>query len=250
MELFVLGSGTCVPTVERGPTGLVLAFDGHFLFFDGGGGSLRQMAKMGIDFRNVDYLCLSHFHPDHVSDLVPFLFATNYTIHFSRFLPLEIIGPVGLNAFYEKLRGVFGDWIVARTYPLTFRESKEDSRIFPGFALQTLPMAHSAASIGFRITAKGKSLVYSGDTGYCDNIVTLGRKADLLVLECSFPDELKTEGHLTPSLAGRIAREAGCKRLLLTHFYPVFQGHDIHQECQKEFSGEILLAEDGMKVNI
>ena len=93
-------------------------------------------------------------------------------------------------------------------------------------------------------------MVYSGDTDYCDNIVKLGREADVLILECSFPDERKTEGHLTPSLAGKIAREASCKKLLLTHFYPVFQGHDILAECRKEFSGEIILAEDGMKITV
>jgi ribonuclease BN (tRNA processing enzyme) len=111
-------------------------------------------------------------------------------------------------------------------------------------------MKHSEASIGFRVEAGGKSLVYSGDTDYCANIVRLGQNADLLILECSFPDERKAEGHLTPAIAGRIAREASCKKLLLTHFYPVFQGHDIRKESRKEFSGEILLAEDGMKITI
>jgi ribonuclease BN (tRNA processing enzyme) len=71
-----------------------------------------------------------------------------------------------------------------------------------------------------------------------------------LILECSFPDDRKAPGHLTPSLAGRIGRETRCKKLLLTHFYPVFQNHDIHKECQREFSGEIILAVDGMRLNI
>ncbi|MGE5253721.1 MAG: MBL fold metallo-hydrolase, partial [Planctomycetaceae bacterium] len=115
---------------------------------------------------------------------------------------------------------------------------------------QTRPMLHSADSIGFRVNTGGRSMVYSGDTDYCGEIVILGKEADLLVLECSFPEERKKEGHLTPALAGRIAREAGAKKLLLTHFYPVFEGHDIRKECRKEFSGEILLAVDGMKLTI
>ncbi len=250
MELTVLGSGTCVPSVERGPSGLALALGSHLFFWDGGGGSLRQMARLGLDFRKVDYIFLSHFHPDHVSDLVPFLFATNYTVHFSRLLPLQIMGPVGLIGFYEQLKGIFGDWIVAHTYRLSLHEFKDEETLFPDFGLKTLPMKHSASSIGFRVTANGKKLVYSGDTDYCANIVALGQGADLLILECSFPDEMKKEGHLTPRLAGRIAREAACQRLLLTHFYPVFQGHDVLKECQEEFSGEIILAADGMKVSI
>ena len=250
MELYVLGSGTCIPTVDRGPSGLALSFGSHLIFFDGGGGSLRQMPRLGLDYRRVDYCCITHFHPDHVSDLVPFLFALNYTVDFTRSLPLHILGPRGLENFYAQMRGIFGHWIEAKTYPLLLQEGKESRFDFSDFSIHTLPMAHSDSSIGFRVEAGGRSLVYSGDTDYCENIVALGRKADLLILECSLPEERKKAGHLTPSLAGRIAREAGAKKLLLTHFYPVFEGHDIREECFREFSGEMILAVDGMKLTI
>ncbi len=250
MELFVLGSGTCVPTVERGPSGLALALESHLILFDGGSGSLRQMARLGLDFRRVDYICLSHFHPDHVSEFVPFLFAMNYTVDFIRSLPLRVIGPKGLKNFYAQLRGIFGRWVEAQSYPLFFQEAEESRLPFPDFEIQTLPMNHPAAALGFRLVAQGRSMAYSGDTDYCPNIVSLGRQADLLILECSFPDERKKEGHLTPTLAGRIAQEASCRRLLLTHFYPVFQNHNILAECRKEFPGEVILAEDGMKIAI
>ncbi len=208
------------------------------------------MPGLGLDYRKIDFLGISHFHPDHVSDMVPFLFALNYTVDFTRSLPLHIIGPQGLETFYSKMRGIFGHWIEAKTYPLSLHEAKEARLEFPDFFIETLPMPHSDSSIGFRVEAEGKSMVYSGDTDYCENIVRLGKNADLLILECSFPDERKSPGHLTPSLAGKIAREASCKKLLLTHFYPVFQGHDIFQECRREFSGEVVLAEDGMKINL
>src|SRR4030042_1430923 len=70
MKLFVRGSGTCVPTADRGPSGLVLSFFSHLIFFDGGGGGLRQMVKLGLDFRKIDYLGLTHFPPHHVSYFV------------------------------------------------------------------------------------------------------------------------------------------------------------------------------------
>jgi ribonuclease BN (tRNA processing enzyme) len=250
MELTVLGSGTCVPTVDRGPSGLALAFGSHLILFDGGGGSLRPMPRLGLDFRKIDFHCITHFHPDHVMDLIPLLFAMNYTVDFRRSDPLHVFGPVGLQNLYEKMKEIFGRWIEAHTYPLSFHEANESRFDFQGFSVETLPMAHAERSIGFRVQAEGRSLVYSGDTDYCGNIVRLGKEADLLILECSFPEERKKEGHLTPSLAGRIAREAQSKKLLLTHFYPVFQGHDIREECRKEYSGEILLAVDGMKVSV
>jgi ribonuclease BN (tRNA processing enzyme) len=171
-------------------------------------------------------------------------------VDFTRSLPLHILGPRGLESFYRRMRGIFGHWIEAQTYPLYLHELEEARLDFPGFSLRTLPMAHSETSIGFRVDGGERSLVYSGDTDYCENIVQLGKNSDLLILECSFPDERKVSGHLTPSSAGRIAREAKAKRLLLTHFYPVFRGVDIEGACRKEFSGPILLARDGMKLSI
>jgi len=250
MELTVLGSGTCIPTVDRGPSGLALTFGSHLILFDGGGGSLRPMPRLGLDFRKVDFHCITHFHPDHIIDLIPLLFAMNYTVDFRRSDALRVVGPLGLSDFYERMRVVFGHWIEAHTYPLSFHEAGESRIDFHDFSIDTLPMAHTERSIGFRVETRGRSMVYSGDTDYCENIVRLGKEADLLILECSFPQERKAPDHLTPALAGRIAREAQCKKLLLTHFYPVFQGHDIRAECRKEYSGRILLAEDGMKITL
>jgi ribonuclease BN (tRNA processing enzyme) len=78
----------------------------------------------------------------------------------------------------------------------------------------------------------------------------MGRGADLLVLECSFPNERKIQGHLTPKLAGKVAKEAEAKKLVLTHFYPPCDEADIISQCREEFSGEIVLAEDLMVLTL
>ena len=112
-------------------------------------------------------------------------------------------------------------------------------------------MAHISGSVGYRTEFKdGKSIAISGDTDYCQNIIDLGFEVDLLVIECSFPDGKKVEGHLTPSLAGRIALESGCKRLLLTHFYPVCDQFDILKQCSEVYQGEIIVGEDLMRIKI
>jgi ribonuclease BN (tRNA processing enzyme) len=112
-------------------------------------------------------------------------------------------------------------------------------------------MAHISGSVGYRIEFKdGKSIAISGDTDYCQNIIDLGFEADLLVLESSFPDEKKVEGHLTPSLAGRIALESGCKKLLLTHLYPMCDQYDILNQCKQVYPGQVILGEDLMRVII
>jgi len=117
--------------------------------------------------------------------------------------------------------------------------------------IKTLPLEHTPESVGYRIASpQGRTVVYAGDTDYCPNIVELARGADLLLLECSFPEGRKVNGHLTPSLAGRIAQEAECRRLVLTHLYPPCDQSDIRGDCRKVFDGEVLLAEDMMRITI
>jgi len=114
-----------------------------------------------------------------------------------------------------------------------------------------LPMAHIETSIGYRITgADGATVAYSGDTDFCENAVGLARDADLLICEAAFPDAMKVKGHLTPSLAGRIAVEAGVKRLLLTHFYPECESIDVEAQCRRTYDGPLILASDLMVVDV
>ncbi len=76
----------------------------------------------------------------------------------------------------------------------------------------------------------------------------MARSTDLLVLECSFPDRLELDGHLTPSSAGRMASLAVAKWLILTHFYPECLGTDIAAQCRKTYGGEVILARDTLAV--
>jgi ribonuclease BN (tRNA processing enzyme) len=80
--------------------------------------------------------------------------------------------------------------------------------------------------------------------------VELAEGADLLVLECSFPEGAPAEGHMTPGQAAAVAEKAGARRLLLTHFYPAAAASDLMTPARKRYGGDILLARDGMKVEV
>jgi len=79
-------------------------------------------------------------------------------------------------------------------------------------------------------------------------LVDLARGADLLVLEAANP--FKVPGHLTPAEAGRLAAKAGVGRVLLTHFYPPCDEVDVVALAAQEFSGEVLRAEDGLRLTV
>jgi ribonuclease BN (tRNA processing enzyme) len=251
-QLIFLGSGTGVPSVDRASPAILLKLPEAKVLIDLGPGTLRQLAKVSISITEIDYILLTHLHPDHSADLAPFLFATKYPPYLNNRRPIHLLAGTDFELFYKRLKNLYGHWIALPPGLLRYISLPQDrpkEKGFPSFSLQSRPVAHTSSSLGFRITLpKRKVLVFSGDSDYSTTLVELARKADLLVLECSFPEGEKVDGHLTPSLAGRIAREAGVKQLLLTHFYPECQDQDLIGPCAREYRGKILLAGDFLTI--
>ena len=252
MKLIILGSGTSVPHPQRASPSIALFIDDQFLLMDIGPGTLRQLAIAGLTFQDIDYVCISHFHPDHTADLIHFLFATRYPPILRTRKPFTLIAPETFNQFLTLLKRPYGNWLELPDGLMKIEElntGDKDKKEFDTFTIVSAPVNHTPHSLGFRIEdGSGKIIVYSGDTGYCEEIVDLARDADLLILESSFPDGQGIEGHLTPSQAGDIATRSGVKRLLLTHFYPECLKSDIEPQCRKTYQGELILATDLMSL--
>ncbi len=249
-QLVILGSGTGIPSLKRASPGILFLSENFRILIDSGPGTLRRMLKAGVTYREVNLLLYTHLHPDHIADFVPFLFACKYG-DLPREKELTCIGGPGFRDHVDQLKELYGNWIVPQTYSLIIKEVSSQPLLFGNVKILAAPMAHLPNSMGYRIEGLNqKSVVISGDTDYCENIVNLASGTDLLVLECSFPDEKKVEGHLTPSLAGRIAQESRCKKLLLTHFYPVCDQYDLLGQCRKIYQGEVILAEDLMQIDL
>ncbi|MFQ5640219.1 MAG: MBL fold metallo-hydrolase [bacterium] len=250
MELTIIGSGSGALSPERGPSGYVLRVHNQVFLLDGGTGTIRKCLEAGISYREIDKIFYTHLHADHTIDLIPFLFASKHTPGFIRTKPLHIFGPVGFQDFYTTLTGIYGTGITEVEYDISITELSAEKRIFQDWHFETELMQHSHNAIGYRFEAGDKVFVYSGDTDFCDGIIRLARQADVLVLECSFPDSMKLKGHLTPSEAGRIAAAAGVKTLILTHLYPPCDEEDILTPCREQFDGMAIKATDLMRVEI
>ena len=254
LTVTILGSGTGIPSLTRSSCSILLEITGDILLFDLGPGTMRRALEAGITIDRISYLFISHLHPDHTGELVNLIFACKYQGMEKRRNPLTIIGAKGIGKFYEGLRRVYGKWIEMDEDTLVIREmdnTKPDFMGFGPFDVNTMPMDHIESSIGFRVAVPdGTSLVYTGDTDYCKSVVELSRDTDLLICESALPDEMKVEGHLTPSLAGKIATEANVKALVLTHFYPECEGVDIEEQCRKTYKGNLMLAEDLMQFEL
>ena len=248
----ILGSGTCVPSLRRSSCSVLLETGGEKLLFDAGAGTLRRMLECGVSIFDISCIFFSHFHPDHTAELIPFLFATKYSECRTRKTPLTLIAGKGFSAFYQSLKQAYGHWIELDTGILSVVEMNTqapDRLDFDQFSVCTRPAAHNPESVSYRIASpSGYSVVYSGDTDYTDNLITLSADTQVLICECSHADEEKVQGHLSPSLAGSIATSAGAKKLVLTHFYPRCDMFDIEKECRKTYNGSLVLAEDLLRL--
>lgn len=249
LEWIVLGSGTAVSRGPRTPAGYAARIGAEHLLFDCGPATMLRLGEAGIFFENLGHVFVTHFHPDHVSDLGPLLFARNIP-GVRGTAELTVWGPAGIVELHANLERLYGDWVNGKQYRLRARE-------FPGeldgadWSVRSRVVRHVPGALAYRLEAGGRSVVYSGDTGYCPAIVELCGEADLAVLECSLPDDRAVENHLTPGLCARIGREASVRKLMLTHLYPDCEAIDVAAAVREAgFEGPVIVAEDLLRTAV
>lgn len=249
MKLTILGSGTAAPVLERNCAGYLLEINGKKFLFDSGAGTIRRLLEAKVDLFGIDNIFYTHLHNDHVNDLGAIIWSNNYGG--IRTKQLNLYGPKGFKKYFK----ILVKKLLKPTkikFSVNIKELKDSEIIIDRIKIKTKQIKHSTTtkSIAYRIEHKNKSLVYTGDTEYCNETIEIAKDVDILLTECSFPDNKRIESHLTPSLAGMLATQANVKQLILTHFYPEVLKTNIKKECTKEFKGEIILAKDLMRVRL
>lgn len=119
-------------------------------------------------------------------------------------------------------------------------------RQFGDFDLEACRTVHTATSLAFRLESGGRSLLYTGDTDVSPEVTALAAGVDLLLVECSAPDDAKLPGHLTPQEIATMALEARPGRIVLTHLFPAADGPDITALIAERTGIEVIKAEDLM----
>jgi ribonuclease BN (tRNA processing enzyme) len=252
LELTVLGSGTVAPSASRTAAAHWVAAGDVRLLLDCGPGTLHRAAFFGVPWEKVTHVALTHFHPDHWGEFPMLLFALKWGIHPSRRDPLVVIGPRGLETRLTLLAGALDDWVLEPGYPLRIVEMRPGERIELDAAtvLSSCKTPHTPESMAYSVEHGGARLVYTGDTGPSEELARWAKGCDLLLAECSLPDSAGIELHLTPASAGTLAREAGARRLVLTHFYPPIEGTDPAGAAARVFPGPVVAARDGDRFTV
>jgi ribonuclease BN (tRNA processing enzyme) len=257
MQVTFLGTGSAMPTGERMQTGLLVEGDGEAgpLLVDCGSGALHSLAATATGYEGVDTVLLTHHHLDHVADLLPLMKA--------RWLAgaesLRVVGPPGTGELVEGLLDVH-DYMQDRL-DLRLREVTPDEAPFDlaGFSVDAMETVHSMYCHAYRFTpaesvGDGTTPVFtfSGDSEETDRLARFADGSDVLVHDCSFPDEIDVDNHPTPAALGGVLAGHDYGTVYLTHLYPHTVGKEeaMLESLGERYDGEVRFAEDGLTVDV
>src|SRR5437588_3366797 len=106
-RITLLGTGTSQITPERRASSVLIGLDDTKILFDCGHGVLQRLLEIGVRPNDINHIILSHFHPDHVSDLIPFFHAGAKAKYNPRKTDLHVYGPDGVRSLINKIEDLF-----------------------------------------------------------------------------------------------------------------------------------------------
>ena len=221
LDLTIIGSGNAFAP-DRCWSGFLL--NGHALF-DAPPTALYALKRLSQPLAAIDAVVISHFHADHFFGL-PFLLL-EYAYETRRSSDLTIVGPPGIEtrlrlltemaypALLEKLSG----------FALRFVEMEDGCRgEVAGMELEAVEVEHAGEALtcfGYRVETGGRSLAYTGDSQYCEQLLRLGRGVEVLVGDCTYATGRNNPEHMSFEEVQELREKLGGEtRVVLTHLGP------------------------------
>jgi ribonuclease BN (tRNA processing enzyme) len=242
--LHVLGCAPASGNPGEPCSGYLVTAGGSRLLLDCGPGVLSSW--LARDAAPLDAVVLTHLHFDHVADLIPLGYAHTFGLAGDWKAPALYAPPGGV----ERLRalceasGHGADHL--SVCGLTLGEYEPGGELALGDARLTFrELVHPGTSHAIRVEAGEAVLVYSGDTALTPALGEHAAGADLLLSEATALPA--SEFHLPAGEAGRIARESGCKALVLTHL-DVRERIPALRQARETFGGPVQAAVPGLRV--
>ena len=213
------------------------------ILLDLGNGALGHLQRYA-DPLSIDAVFLSHLHADHCLDMCGYYVMRKYHPTGPQ-PPIPVWGP-------DDTPGR-----MARAYDLPLdpgMNEEFDFRAYSGpveigpFLVETTPVAHPVDAFAIKVSVGGRSLVYSGDTGPCQELTDFAAGADVLVCEASFRDGdiNPPDLHMTGSECGTTAVAAAVGSLVLTHVPPWHDPQAAYAEARTTWDGPLHVAVAGM----
>ncbi|NLG23884.1 MAG: MBL fold metallo-hydrolase [Clostridiales bacterium] len=221
MKLTILGANGPYPGADGACSGYLVEGGGAALMLDAGSGALARL--MGrLPLTELDAAVLSHLHYDHMSDMLPMLYALGFS---GRSQPLRTIAPHTPEAARALLN-----------HPALAVEEPTETAV-KGLKLTFAPARHPIEAYMISVEGDGRRLAFTGDTNTCDGLYAFAAGADLLLADAGLlhRDWTEQSPHLSAALCGELAAKAGARRLVLTHLSPRYDPADVLAEARAAF---------------
>ena len=245
MRLTVIGGSGGYPGHGRPCSGYLVDAGGFGLLVDPGYGVATALSV--ADAPTFDAVLVSHAHPDHCADLNPILRGRAWADD-----PLPPLTIHALSGALDAVLALDRPEVLDGSYMLNPLAPGGDLTIGPVDVLSaTLP--HPRPNLGFRLTNRGRSLVYTGDCGPSEALIELARGADVLLAEATYADAVPPEIVGSLSSAGDVGGEAArarVGRLVLTHLMPATDEEAAIAAAARHFAGPIAVARPGLVIEV
>lgn len=252
MRITVIGSGTAAPHPGRAQSGTLIEVGDVRLLVDCGSAVVLRMAQLGLPWQTITHVAITHFHADHTTDIATLVYGWRYGMLPQRSTPVELIGPPGFVGILESMKAAFGGELLDAPPPINVTELTRGVPVPLGedAILASLKVPHTAESVAYSISGRGRRVVVSGDTGFDPALAVWAEGCDVLLCECSLPDSMALPAHLTPRQCGAMAAIAQPGRLVLTHFYPPVEAENIESQVAEHFGGTVIRCHDGWSLDL
>ena len=280
-RLVLLGSkgGPALRPGGPWPSSSLLQIGGRSVVVDCGLGVTRGLVDAGIGLKALDLIFITHLHSDHVLELGP-LIHTAWTAGLAT--PVSVFGPPGTGHYWRRFCQAMEFDIEIRIVDEGRPDIRElvsisefgEGQVFQqrGLKVSALRVDHPPVTDSFalRFEHGGKSVVFSADTAFFPPLADFAQGADILVHEAMLEEGIerlvaktgngaRLKDHLLASHsfaeeAGRIASDAGVKRLVLNHLIPADDSEigeaDWTEAVRKTWGGDLTIASDGLVVGL
>ena len=252
LEVTILGSSAAYPGAGQACSGFLVESNGVNLLLDCGTGVLSNLQQRS-DLRGINDIVVTHMHADHFIDLVPYRYALRYGLDTTHSTRPHLHLPPGGAGVLSQVVAPFSESEAFLTEVFDVSEYAPGRPLrLAGLTLDFIPVRHYIDSYAVAIVGD-KKLAYSADSGPCQGLTDVARDAEFFLCNTANCLDINREhfwGHLTPAQAGEIAKEAGAKRLVISHLWPSCNRPNCLQQAQDAFLGRAELAEDGRTYQI
>ncbi len=241
-RIVLLGTGTCQLQPHRMGSSVLVELGDTRLVFDFGRGITHRLVEQGLEQDDVEHIVLSHFHPDHLSDLIPYLHAAAWSQIDPRNKDLHIYGPVGLEVQLMRLLSLFGPSTMSRdAFDVHLHEIHDDHFTLAGrrFGFVDLPPADNH---GLSFTVDGKAVVLTGDSSFHEQEVACLQDVDLAVID---------SGHLEDHELLELAVRSRAAVIVCSHLYRELDEDELNaQASARGYAGRFIVGQDLMPFDL